>query len=46
MFSDLECEPSDADWRILGRGDIEGDLVGIDAGDCMLNIHVDEVSNL
>lgn len=36
MFGDLEREPGDTDWRILGRGDIEGDLVGIDAGDCML----------
>lgn len=32
MFGDLE---RDTDWRILGRGDIEGDLTGIDAGDCV-----------
>ena len=36
MFGDREREPGDTAWRILGRGDIERDLVGIDAGDCML----------
>lgn len=30
MFGDLEREPGDTDWRILARGDLEGDLFGID----------------
>lgn len=46
MFGDLEREPGDTDWRILGRGDIEGDLVGIDAGDCALDFRVEEISEL
>lgn len=42
MFSDLERAPGDADWRILGRGDIEGDLFDIEAGDRVFNFHVEE----
>jgi hypothetical protein len=40
MFGDFERGPGDTDWRILGRGDFEGDLVGIDAEGRMLDFHV------